>query len=194
MEYKRTKIGQFMFNITNKGSLFFARHKVLFYISTYTWGLLFTLIGWVMYGFVAIFLRKKIVEKGKFFTARYMIFGNNWGGLEAGPNFLIADKMGEDYTLHTKCHELGHTYQNALWGPFTIFMISIPSVVRYWYQRIRDLKGKPNKPYDAIFFEKSASYIGETLLSEQKNKDYYYYTEDFKKNPNYGLPLQKEEK
>lgn len=187
----RTKIGQFMYNITNAGGLFFAHHKVLYYISSYTWGLLLTLVGWGMFVFSRLLLRKKIVEKGKFFTAHYAILGDNWGGVSIGSNFLVADNMGEAYTLHTKCHELGHTYQNALWGPFTIFLVALPSAIRYWYQNIRAMKNKPNKPYDLVFFEGSATYIGETLLSEKEGKDYFYYTDDFKKNPNYGKEISK---
>jgi hypothetical protein len=79
--------------------------------------------------------------------------------------------MSDAYTLHTKCHELGHTYQNALWGPFTIFLVAIPSAIRYWYQIIREKQGKPNKPYDSVYFEGSASYIGETLYQEQRGND-----------------------
>jgi len=188
--YKQTKLGKFLYNITNKAGLFLAHHKVLFYILSYTWGILSTLGGWAIFLFVLIFKRKSIVEKGKFFTARYIIFGNNWGGLECGTTFLVAGNMSKNYTIHSKCHELGHTYQAAVWGPFVLFLFYFPSVIRYWYQRL----SKHNKPvpYDCIYFEKSASYIGETLLTEKTGKDYYYYLQDdtFFMNYHFGKDLE----
>ena len=112
--YTRTKFGEFMHKITVKSGLFVAHKKWLFYILAYTWALPITIAGWVILAFVRVFLKKKVVEKGQFFTAKYVIFGNHWGGLECGTNFLLADGMGKDYTLHCKCHELGHTYQAAV--------------------------------------------------------------------------------
>ena len=47
-------------------------------------------------------------------------------------------------------HEFGHSFQNAILGPFMIFLVSIPSAIRYWYQTIRESKGKTNKPYDSF--------------------------------------------
>ena len=177
---KETKIGRWLFKKISLLSIGVARKRWLFYLLSYTWGILTTLAGWAMYLFVLIFRRKSIVEKGKFQTAHYLVFGNNWGGLEAGTNFLAADKMGKDYLTHTKCHELGHTYQNAVQGPIAIFLIFIPSVIRYWVQEIRSRKGKQNMPYDSIWFEKSASFIGEQLLTETTGICYFYYENDAK--------------
>ena len=189
--YKRSKFGDFMYKITVSSGLFVARRKWLFYLLSYTWGLLTTIAGWVILAFVRIFLKKKIFDKSKFFTAHYIILGNNWGGVECGTNFLVAGNMGKDYTTHTVCHEYGHTCQAAVWGPFVLFFFYIPSVIRYWYQVKRDKKKLPNVPYDLAYFEGSASFIGQQLLSEKEGKDYFYYTENFKKNPNYGKKLTK---
>ena len=32
---------------------------------------------------------------------------------------------------HVNKHELGHSYQNAILGPFMPFMVAIPSAIRY---------------------------------------------------------------
>ena len=189
--FKRTKFGEFMYKISVKSGLFVARRKWLFYLLSYTWGLITTIAGWVILGFVSIFMRKTTVEKGKFFTARYIIFGNNWGGLECGTNFLVADCMTEPYTIHSKCHEYGHICQSAVFGPFVLFLFYIPSVCRYWYQRIRDKKNLPNTPYDLAYFEASATKIGETMLSQKEGKDYFYYTDGLiTKNKNYGKVIE----
>lgn len=185
-EYKRTKFGDFMYKITINSGLFVARHKWLFYLLSYTWGILTTVVGWIILAFVRVFLRRKIVEKGQFFTANYTIFGNNWGGFSFGTNFSVAGNMGDNFTLHCKCHELGHTYQAAVFGPFVIFFFYLPSLFRCLYQKRRDDKKLPNDPYDLAYFEASASHIGQVLLSKKESKDYFYYTDDFKRNPNYG--------
>lgn len=157
---QRTKYGKFMFNLSLKGSRFLMKHMWLYYLLNYTWGIIMTLIGWIVLGFVRLFLCKKVVEHGKFGPCHYAMLFNNWGGLELGTNFLLADNMGEDWTLHTKQHETGHTFQNALFGPLAIFLIFIPSAVRYWINTIRSHNGKENKPYDLFWAEGSASTIG----------------------------------
>lgn len=187
-ELKRTKLGEWLFNSVNKVSLYIAYHKVLFYILSYTWGLITTLFGWIVYLFLRIFFKNKIQLKGKFFTARYIMLFDEWGGLELGTNFILAGNMGKYFTEHTKCHELGHTYQNAALGPFAIIFIFIPSVIQYWIQRLRKDQSK-NKPYDLIWFEGSATYIGETLLSNLEHKDYHYYNEQYQFNNNYGANI-----
>lgn len=154
---QRTKIGRFLFNLTLKTSKFLMKHMWLYYILNYTWGIITTLLGWIVIGFIHIFLRKKIIESGKFGPCHYVIVGNNWGGLELGVNFLVADNMGSSWTQHTKEHESGHTFQNAIFGVFAIFLIYLPSAIRYWYQRL--IKGS-HKAYDSIWFEGSASTVG----------------------------------
>ena len=163
MDYqeKRTLYGKFMFNFLLKCSKFLMKHMWLYYILNYIWGILTTIIGWIVLGFVRLFFRNKVVEHGKFGPCHYAMLFNNWGGLELGTNFILADNMGKNWTLHTKCHEMGHTFQNAILGPFAIFLVFLPSVIRYWYQEFRSRKGKDNKPYDLIWFEGNATTVGE---------------------------------
>lgn len=159
MKYQeqRTKYGKFMFNVMLKGSRFLMKHMWLYHLLNYTWGIIMTLIGWIVLGFVRVFLRKKVVEHGKFGPCHYIMLFDNWGGLDLGTTFLLADNMGKEWTLHTKQHETGHTFQNALLGPLAIFLIFIPSAIRYWLTTF----GKIDSPYDLIWFEGNASTIGE---------------------------------
>ena len=48
------------------------------------------------------------------------------------------------------------------------FLITIPSVIRYWYQTARAYRGKQNKPYEAIWFERLATEIGERVYNVKK--------------------------
>lgn len=159
----RTPYGKFMFNFMLKCDKFLMKHMWLYYLLNYTWGIIMTLVGWVVVGFIKLFFRKKIIESGKFGPAYFLMFGNNWGGLELGKSFLIADRMSESYTLHTKQHECGHTFQNAIFGPLVILLVAIPSAFRYWLSRFGKLKSE----YDSAWFEGSASYFGEIYYNEK---------------------------
>ena len=153
---KRSFIGKFMFNFTLKCSTFLSKHLWLYYLLNYTWGILTVLFGYIILGFIHIFLRNKIADKDTFGPCYFIQIGDNWGGLELGINFILADNMGKEWTLHTKQHELGHTFQNAILGPFFIFLVSIPSAIRYWLHRFNKL----NHDYDFAWFEGNASYFG----------------------------------
>ena len=161
---QRSRYGKFMFNITLRAAKFLMNHMWLYYILNYTWGIITTAIGWIVFGFVSLFLHKSIKEKSKFGPCHYLLFGNNWGGLELGINFFVADNMGSSWTHHTKCHECGHTFQNAIWGPLAIFLIYIPSYIRYWLDRA----GKISSEYNAIWFEGNASTLGEIYYEKIK--------------------------
>ena len=51
--------------------------------------------------------------------------------------------------------------QNIIWGPLMLFVISIPSLIRFWYIRYLYKKCKSNIPdYYSIWFEEQASRWG----------------------------------
>ena len=167
---KRTKLGQFFYDITLKANKFLMKHMWLYYLLNYTWGAITTILGWIIVPIVDICTNKAGNENGKFGPCYYVLFGNNWGGLELGTNFLVSGKMGEEYTLHTKQHETGHSFQNAVWGPLAIFLIYLPSVFRYWYQNIRYNSGLANTKYDLIWFEGNDSETGKYYYDNYMNK------------------------
>lgn len=162
---RRTKVGRLLYKSTLKCGSFLGKHLWLYYILNYTWGFIMTFIGWIIIAFIKVFLRKSLIESKYFGPAYYCMIYNDWGGLELGKCFLVSDGTSLDWILHTKKHELGHTFQNAVLGPFFIFLVFIPSAIRYWYQRYRTYKGLDNKPYDLIWFEGSATDIGENYYN-----------------------------
>lgn len=157
---ERSKFGQSLYTLTFKESKFLMKHMWLYYLLNYTWGSIMTLIGWIVFIIVCLINSIKITECEKFGPCKYLMIGDNWGGLEMGVNFFVANNMGLVWTQHVRCHETGHTFQNAIWGPLAIFIIYLPSAVRYWYQKIRTKLNKDNKPYDLIWFEGNASDVG----------------------------------
>jgi hypothetical protein len=90
----------------------------------------------------------------------------NWG-LELGIFFIAPPS-----STHTKNHELGHGIQNIYFGPFTVFVVSIPSVCRFWWRIIMTKLGyRPKTLYDAIWFEGQASKTGTRFMNEYEKEE-----------------------
>ena len=172
---EKTKIGQFMYDLTYSASEKLMENRKLLIALNYTWGILVTLAGWIAYAFCMLFLKKKVVRVEKFAHERIVIIGNNWGGMNLGMVSFVADKMGDSWTQHTKCHETGHSFQNAIFGPLHIFIVCIPSVIRYWYRNWYTKKHKQDinfnlPPYSLIWFEGSADLIGQEYYEKYGSK------------------------
>lgn len=123
---------------------------------SWTWGFTMTLTGFIVAG-ICLFcgIRPHRVAYGYQFR-----FGKNWGGFNLGPVSLTSTNASE--YLHY--HEFGHSIQNCYFGPFTWFIVTLPSVIRYWYRIIivNWLKKPQNElpDYYDIWFERSASELG----------------------------------
>ena len=130
-------------------------NKQTFWLLSYTWGIIVTLIGTVVFAVLCA-----LGYKPQRNIYGYAIeIGESWGGLEMGP-FCLVNKNPSQRTLS---HEFGHGIQNCYFGPFMIF-ISLASAVRYWYReyliRVKGINYKDLPPYDSIWFEGSATRIG----------------------------------
>lgn len=130
--------------------------KTMFWILSWTWGFVMTLIGSIVF----IVLR---IAGYKPYRNQYgwaFEIGENWGGVEIGP-YCIVNKNPSQHTLD---HEFGHALQNCYFGPYMPF-ISLASAARYWYREyLIKVKGKKYSeltPYDGIWFEGTATYLGE---------------------------------
>lgn len=133
--------------------------KSLFYLLSFTWGILTTLVGAVVTLVVCILGGN---SNGRYGYCWVFEFGKGWGGMSVGP-FMIISK--DSYTSVLK-HEHGHAIQNCWFGPFMPFIVSIPSAIRYWYRKLRyTRKGiNPPTPYDAIWFEGQATKVGTEFI------------------------------
>lgn len=128
---------------------------IMYWTVSLTWGALMTWPGLIICGVMAIFCPHQ--KNG----CSFMVFmGGNWGGLDVGATSITGDYRKSDYLDHLRRHEFGHSIQQLMFGPLQVFLVAIPSAVRYWYQRIRAKKGLPNKDYDAIWFEGTATKWG----------------------------------
>ncbi len=149
-KYVHTKAGTFLFNLCARWTEFVVKHRWLYYLLACTWGILMTIIGFVVSAVLAI--GKIFVWHGiefRFYNWIYSVaVGRCWGGLEFGLCFLRDLGNGEQLNAH----EFGHTFQNALFGPFFIFLVWIPSICWYWTGS--------SKPYDSMWWEDAATQCG----------------------------------
>ena len=138
----------------------------MFYFLSFTWGLPFTLVGLI----VAFVLKLLGYRSEKFALVRFFEIGKNWGGIDLGLFFVTS----QNSTFRIRCHEFGHAIQNCMFGPLTLFIICIPSAIRYWYRELHYYRrGKePKTNYDDIWFEGQATRLGMSIackiLKEEK--------------------------
>lgn len=143
---------------------------ILYWIGQLTWGIVMSLIGLITALICIIFLKGKVHKNGFTFIVEV---GGNWGGLNLGCVSLCGGYTtvcpDENWFQHTRRHEFGHSLQNLIFGPLFPFIVAIPSAIRYHYQNYRSSKGLPNKEYDAIWFEGTATKWGIKTINKIEN-------------------------
>ena len=115
-------------------------NKFMYYFLSWTWGFIMSFIGLIVITTLKVYL-KLTGQSSKLQTwgySKYLAFGSGWGGLEFGMWFLMDDS---NYTP-LKDHEFGHGVQNCWWGPFTLFVIFLPSSIRYWLRNFESMRSK----------------------------------------------------
>ena len=132
------------------------RNQVLFYILQWTWGIPANIIG----GFAALIL--SLVYKIKPEKSGFCLcipLNKNWG-LSIGMFIFGAKSVLE--------HEHGHSFQNAVYGPFFLLIVALPSVIRFWYRELVYRFGNPAKlpDYDSIWFEGQATKSGNKFFDK----------------------------
>lgn len=128
----------------------------IYYLLQFTYGILMNAIGSIVFIIVVCFTH----NVQRHYHSIVTITEHQFGGLSLGI-FTIASS-NSDYILN---HELGHSYQNIMFGPLFPFIVAIPSVIRYWYREIK----KPTTSYDSIWFEGQATRIGTKVYNNWKN-------------------------
>jgi hypothetical protein len=131
---------------------------LIFYILSFTWGLLWTLIGLIVFLFIRVFFYEKIKVRVIAGCLAVTFLHKRFGGINLGIVYFV-DKND---MIHTHLHELGHSLQNAYFGPLFIPLIAIPSGIRYQYRKyLKKKKINVKLPsYDSIWFEGQATKLG----------------------------------
>ena len=144
-----------MKEFTVKLGIWFSHHKILYYFLNFTWGILANIMG----GFVALIMLISGHKPHNYFGTVQFKLKEHWGGFSLGL-FQVRDTTSSEEISY---HELGHSYQNVWMGPFWLFVVAIPSMIRYAYFNHREKKGLPNKEYDSIWYEGSSTEIGKDI-------------------------------
>lgn len=130
---------------------------LVFYLVQLSWGVIMNVFGLL----VTIFMLITFHKPHRFGPNYYFRCRKLEGfGFECGICFVIGADCETDFGL--KCHEAGHGVQNMIFGPITIFLCSIPSLIRYWYREIKYYrKGlTPKTDYDDFWVEGQATRLG----------------------------------
>ena len=147
---------------------------IVYWLISLTWGCLGTIPGLI----VALGLSMAGYRPHRNGYGAIFEIGGNWGGFSMGPISLCGSyyESSRDWYEHTRRHEFGHSIQQLVLGPFQILLVTIPSIIRYWYQRIRTAKGLENVPYDQAIFEYTASKYGYLWVNaiENESKEYTF--------------------
>ena len=134
------------------------RNKFLYYLLNYTWGLVYTIMGYLLMLLLIPFGKIKRSFYSNLCFEFYGWFPLKGFGFSLGTVFFTT----KDPAGYLVIHEFGHTIQNAIFGPLTLFVVTIPSMLRFWYRRIyeRVTKSFYKPPYESIWFEGTASELG----------------------------------
>ena len=129
--------------------------KWLFMTLSFTWGIVLSLIGGIVFLVLCPFQSFK-----KYDNCIYFEIGKDWGGIELGWLFIV----NKNPTTYVKNHELGHGYQNCYLGPFFL-ILWVWGILRYWYRAliVKINKNIVLKPYNSLWFEHWAEDIGDSI-------------------------------
>jgi hypothetical protein len=138
------------------------RNKSEFYLLSFTWGIVMSIIGCI--AAIGLLITKHTPKKWGY--CLHFEVGNGWGGVNLGP-VIITNKNPSRYT---KEHEHGHAHQNCIYGPFMI-VISVMSFFRYWYRELKyNRKGlTPPTAYDDAWYEGNATKTGKAFMDWYDN-------------------------
>ena len=133
------------------------KNRKLYYILSYSWGIIMILVGL----FVEAYFKICKIPFEKFGPCRVYRYKDHWGGLSLGHTIIVATDAS-DHTLH---HEFGHSIQNAMFGPFFVFL-ALSSAIRYHYFnfKIRKNAHADLPPYDSFWVEGDATKLGNKYI------------------------------
>lgn len=150
---------------------------ILFWVIQLTWGALLTIPGLIV-SLICILLGGKVHKNGFSYIVE---IGGNWGGLELGAIALCGkySETNKYWFEHTRRHEFGHAVQHLILGPLQLFIVGIPSAIRYWYFRLTP--HKLHQDYDYALIEYTASKWGTYWINKIENQDFTYDYKRIKK-------------
>ena len=150
---------------------FLAKNLVVFYILSFTWGFITSFIGLLIL-LPLVFTKRVGKAYGRLYGVFPEAFGSGWG-FEMGCFFFVSQDYEGDLKIYS--HEMGHGLQNILFGPLMLFIVNIPSAIRFWYRELKYFrKGEfPKTLYEDIWFEKQASDWGRKYITHYNDTNVF---------------------
>lgn len=137
---------------------------VKFYLLSFTWGIITTFLGLVVLLAMTIY---KMFTKDKVRISMYRgrvhveLLDAYFGGFSMGIVIVTDGEPGFDLINH----EVGHSIQNIYMGPLFLFIVGIPSMIRYhmfgWLAKRHRKKTGSYLDYDSAWFEAQATRLGD---------------------------------
>ena len=144
--------------------------KFIYWFLQLTYGLILTLPGLILLLCLKLFrIQHKVSQNGYSYIIE---FGKNWGGINLGLLSFCGTYSNsdfyKDFFQYVRRHEYGHSFQNIMFGPLQIFIVGIPSVIRYIYYTYKLHQGIDlgDKWYQSAWFEHQATTIGYKKIGE----------------------------
>lgn len=136
------------------------KNKATFYLLSFTWGIVMSIIGCL----AALGLLIAGHKPEKWGYCLHFRLGKNWGGVNLGPVIITDVYSGDSSSI--KNHEHGHALQNCKYGLFMI-VVSIMSFIRYWYRELKYYRKNliPPTAYDDAWYEGEATKLGDEFMA-----------------------------
>lgn len=136
---------------------------ILMWLLHLTWGVLDSIVGFFIFLFFCFRYGFKLqigyVAHCIVVEVPHKVIDNGWG--LSGGIFIFSNTnsiWNRGYLLH---HEWGHCIPQTLaCGPLHPFIVTIPSVIRFWWRDHQSRKGVELPPYDSVWFEGTATQWG----------------------------------
>lgn len=137
--------------------------SIVFWFLSLTWGVLMTLVG-AFWALGVIIFRRDAKAHGNGCTV-IITYGDYWGGVSLGAFTFCCKQSRRFKNDYVPRHEFGHSIQNIILGPLFIFLVGIPSFIRYHYIRyLQDIGSDKIPEYDSIWFEGTATKWGTNCI------------------------------
>ena len=136
------------------------RNMFMFWFLSFTWSIVTTLAGFLLLGILCL-----CGKRPKRFGPAFVFDITKNCGVSVGPTLIVSKRSGNSL----RCHELGHHLQSCYkYGPFWIFAVAIPSVIRFHMRDINCFEKKRKFSLLISLFVFSALLIPTVIFFENK--------------------------
>lgn len=150
--------------------------KIIYIILQSTWGILQTLLGFVVFIF-------NIKSKHYFYNGAIVTVWNSKSSVSLGMFIFITkepffyEKFKEEYSAEELSkrllvHEYGHTIQSLILGPLYLIIMGIPSTIWGFLPSLNKKRKIKQISYFSFFTEKWANSLGEKFTHQKSMENF----------------------